>query len=108
MTGTLRRREDDVPFDVDVVARGEHAVDAMALGCDRRGRAQADEHEEESEHHRRRGRWRGRWRGRREEGRRWRRRSWPTEHHHDRFGVCPMPMDGQSNIYLPSIVDRRR
>ena len=68
MTGTLRRREDDVPFDVDVVARGGHAVDAMALGCDRRGRAQADEHEEESEHHRRR----GRWRGRREEGRRWR------------------------------------
>mmetsp|Transcript_27216 Transcript_27216/g.65395 ORF Transcript_27216/g.65395 Transcript_27216/m.65395 type:complete len:251 (+) Transcript_27216:1-753(+) len=83
--GTPRRREDDVPFDVDVVARGGHAVDAMALGCDRRGRAQADdEHEEESVHHRRR----GRWRRRREEGRRWRRRARPTEHHHDRFGAC--------------------
>ncbi len=43
--GTPRRREDDVSFDVDVVSRGGHAVDAMALGCDRRGRAQADEHE---------------------------------------------------------------
>ena len=100
MTGTLRRREDDVPFDEDVVSRGGHAVDAMAMGCDRRGRAQADEHEEESERHQRR----GRWRGRREEGRRWRRRARPTEHHHDRFGVCPMPMDGQSNIYRRSSI----
>ena len=36
-----RYREDNVPFDVDVVARGGHAIDAMTLGCDRRGRAQA-------------------------------------------------------------------